>query len=104
MLRRMPRLVIRIALVGVITSTLACAEDPELSQLEAIRKEVCACTTAACGEAAMKKLPSVSHTAGKPATQREELAARKIVDCLAKLYEPIPSPTEAPDPDPPAGP
>ncbi|CAN5819588.1 hypothetical protein BH11MYX2_BH11MYX2_35790 [soil metagenome] len=87
MLRGMPRLVIRIALLSVIASAAACSEDRELSKLQAIRKEVCACTTAACGDAATKKLPSVAPSRVQSASYREQVTARAIVDCLAKLYE-----------------
>ncbi|HEY4057567.1 MAG TPA: hypothetical protein VGM39_13205 [Kofleriaceae bacterium] len=83
----MPRLVIRIALLGVIASAVACSEDPELGKLEALKKEVCACTTAECGDAAMKQLPAVGAGRAQPSTYREQAAAHAIVNCLAKLYE-----------------
>ncbi|HEY4181524.1 MAG TPA: hypothetical protein VGM90_31975 [Kofleriaceae bacterium] len=83
----MPRLVIRIALLGVIASAAACSEEVELSKLEAIKKEVCACPTAECGATAMKKLP-VGQAPAQAATHREQATARAIVECLAKLNEP----------------
>jgi hypothetical protein len=57
--------------------------DQQLASIEAIRDEVCACETAACGEAALKKVPQDKLKAG-PKMQE---AGGKMMDCLAKLYE-----------------
>lgn len=65
--------VIAIALAG------GC-RDAKLAKLEAVRDEVCACTTAECGEAAMKKLPGTGDS-----THATRKAAKEVVDCLQKL-------------------
>lgn len=66
----------------VIAIALAGCRDPELVKLEETRAEVCACKTAACGDAAMKKVPQDKvHS-----THRTQQVARDMLDCLHKLY------------------
>lgn len=84
-------LVIAISLVG------GC-RDPGVSRLEAIRDEICACETAACGEAAMQKIGELRIESG-PRTQR---IARAMMDCLSKLYT-ADRPETGPDTAPLAG-
>lgn len=67
----------------VISVALAIGcRDPAVTQLEAIRDEICACTTAACGQEAMKRLPALKAERS-PRTQK---VARAMLDCLQKLY------------------
>lgn len=65
--------------------------DPQIKRLEAIRDEVCACKTSACGAAAIARVPA-AQIAATPRTQR---VARAMLDCLARLGE-----AERPDDDP----
>jgi hypothetical protein len=77
---------------------LAGCKSDEVTQLETVKKEVCACKDLrltdtprekrpaeriACGEAGMKKLPKKDHTAG----HREQQLAKDIHNCLARLYD-----------------
>jgi hypothetical protein len=64
---------------GALTG--AC-RDPQLEQLEAIRDEICACKTSACGEAALKRVPQDQVKSDL----RAQEAARKMMDCLKDLY------------------
>lgn len=66
----------------VVLALLGC-ENHEQSQLDAVRKEVCACKDVACAETALKKVPS----GDVHATRREQDIARDMLDCLAKLYD-----------------
>ena len=70
----------------ICVSLLAACHEPELSKLDQIKREVCACKDSACGDAAMKKLPTAD---GKPrvASRKDQLTARALVGCLARLYE-----------------
>ena len=74
------------ALVTAAALALASAAcgDPRLAELRSISDEVCACKTAACGEAAMKRVPPPEGR-GRP-DHREQKIARVMMDCLAKLY------------------
>jgi hypothetical protein len=65
-----------------IACAIGCRED-ELSKLQAIRDEVCACKSVACGDAAMQRVPVIAG-AGK---RRSQVIARAMLDCLARLYE-----------------
>ncbi|MBS1120045.1 MAG: hypothetical protein H6Q90_2273 [Deltaproteobacteria bacterium] len=56
--------------------------DKALEQLQAIQHEVCACKTPSCGEAALKKVPQQDVKA----TRDSQAAARKMMECMAKLY------------------
>jgi hypothetical protein len=67
----------------VVLLAFAACEDRERSQLDAVRKEVCACKDVACAETAMKKVPQ----GDVHATRREQDIARDMLDCLAKLYD-----------------
>lgn len=67
----------------VIAIALAGCGDAQVEKLTAIKKEVCACKTAACGETAMKKIPQAELKSG-PKMQH---VARDMLDCLAKLYD-----------------
>jgi len=70
----MRRLLVVIALAG--------CGDPKVAKLESARAEVCACKTAACGDAAMKKVPQ----ANVASNHRTQQLARDMLDCLHKLY------------------
>jgi len=83
-------------LASVLASVLAGAcGDEKLAKLEAIRDEVCACKTAACGEAAMQKVPQQDIESNR----KSQRLARDMLDCLAKLYA---EGAPATDPDAPA--
>jgi hypothetical protein len=73
-------LVIAAALAAALG--LAACRDARLDELQAIRGEVCACKTAACGEQAMKRVPQ----GGARPDHRAQKLARSIHNCLAKLY------------------
>lgn len=106
MLRQMPRasgIAAALALgLGLALGGAACG-DPRLEELAAIRAQVCACKTAACGEEAMKRMPQE----GVRTDHRAQQIAKAMMDCLAKLYvadRPSTDPdAETPDPDPGAG-
>ena len=72
------------ALVTAAALALAGAAcgDPRLEELQSIRDEVCACKTAACGEAAKKRVPQDAGRSG----HRAQKIARKMMECIAKLY------------------
>jgi hypothetical protein len=86
----------------VIAAALALAgaacRDARLEQLQAIRDEVCACKSAACGEEAMKRVPQGGGRSG----HRAQKVARAMTECLHKLYlSDLPSTdpdAEAPEP------
>ena len=75
----------------VIAIALGACADHDTKQLEALRDEVCACPTADCAEAAMKKVPAA--TKGTLQTQK---LARDMIECVAKLYN-AERPTTDPD-------
>jgi hypothetical protein len=85
MLRVMQRWLLAIAFLA------AGCKSEEVSQLEQVKREMCACKTVACGEEAKKKLPKEGHTSA----HREQQLAKDIMNCLAKLYV-----DERPDTDP----
>ena len=66
----------------VIAIALAGCGDPQIVKLEEARTEVCACKTAACGDAAMKKVPQERVTSN----HRTQQLARDMLDCLHKLH------------------
>ncbi|HLL21248.1 MAG TPA: hypothetical protein VK427_03905 [Kofleriaceae bacterium] len=76
----------------VVIAFVAACGDPQLERLQVVKDEVCACKTAACGEAAMKKVPQDKHTSA-PRLQR---VANDMLDCMAKLYDES-RPTTDPD-------
>lgn len=62
---------------------LASCENKELTQLERVKQEVCACKDVACAEAAMKRVP----TGDVHPDHREQGVARDMLECLSKLYD-----------------
>lgn len=82
------------AAVIAIALSVGC-RDEQLGHVKLVRDEVCACRDVACGEAAMKKLPTYE---GSPGHKVQQLAS-EMVTCLSKLYL-----KDRPDenPDPPA--
>ncbi len=72
----------RRAALATLVLAGACG-DPALERLAQIRREVCACTTVACAEAALAKLPSRNVTSD----HRTQAHARSMMNCLAKLAE-----------------
>jgi hypothetical protein len=72
--------------------------DEQLARLTAIKDEVCACKTAACGEAALARV-SQQEIASNRQTRR---IARAMLDCLAKIYD-RDRPDTDPDAEAPAG-
>lgn len=71
----------RAFVIAVALAAAGCG-DPKLDELRAIRDEVCACKTSACGEEAKKRVPQDV----KDWDHRAQRAAREMVECLAKLY------------------
>lgn len=67
----------------VVLALLAGCENKELTQLERVKQEVCACKDVACAEAAMKRVP----TGDVHPDHREQGVARDMLDCLSKLYD-----------------
>jgi hypothetical protein len=78
MLPGMRRLFV-IAIALPIAVATGC-RDENVAKLEAVRNEVCACKTAACGEEAMKKLPATGES-----NKRSRKVAKEVMDCLQKL-------------------
>ena len=81
----------------VISVALVACGNHELKQLEAIRDEICACKTVACGQAALDRVPEHQIES----THRSQDIAREMMTCLSELYE-LDRPTT--DPDAAAGP
>ena len=73
---------VRFVVLAVAVLVGACG-DKQLESLEAIKGEVCACKTPACGEAAMKKIPQGEIKS----THKMQKVASAIHDCMAKLYD-----------------
>ncbi len=67
----------------VISLALAACRDDQEARLAKVKDTVCACKTAACGEAALKDVPQKDV---KP-SHKSQLIAREMLDCLAKLYD-----------------
>ena len=67
----------------VVLAGLAGCPSQDITKLDAVKREVCACKDVPCAEAAMKKLPQGDV---KP-THREQGIARDTLDCLAKIYD-----------------
>jgi hypothetical protein len=77
-------------LFALITS--ACT-DREADQLADVKSKVCACPTSKCAELAMDALPKQSVASN----HRTQETARRMLDCLAKLYDrekPVANPDE----------
>lgn len=70
--------------------------DKEVVALERIQGEVCACTTSACAEAALAGIPKADNSS----TPKTQALARKILDCVARIYEAEKASKEAPDDEP----
>jgi hypothetical protein len=66
----------------ILVAMLSGCADREIAQLEHVKRAVCACKDSKCAEAAMKALPQ----GDVKANHREQLLARDMLDCLAKLY------------------
>ena len=67
----------------VVLALLASCENKELTQLERVKQNVCACKDVACAEAALKNMPAGEvHP-----DHREQGVARDMLDCLSKLYD-----------------
>jgi hypothetical protein len=106
MLRQMSRASVTAAALALALGAglggAACS-DERLEELEAVRKQVCACKTAACGEEAMKRVPQGDVRSDHYAQR----IAKKMMECLARLYleerpqadpdaeEPAPAPDRA---------
>lgn len=66
----------------VISLALVACRDDREARLAKVKDTVCACKTAACGEAALKDVPQKDIVSN----HRTQLIARDMLDCLAKLY------------------
>jgi hypothetical protein len=88
-----PRALLAIAL-------LCGCQDRSLEQLKDVKAEVCACKTAECAEAAMKKVPPVE----KKADHRLQAVANEMLACLAKVYLKERPKTDPDEPAPPKEP
>ena len=67
----------------ILLALLAGCRDKGISKLESLRDELCACKDAACGQAAMAKVPSVEVSN----SHRSQTIAREMLGCLAKLND-----------------
>ena len=68
-------------LLVISLALVACRDDRE-ARLDKVKDRVCACKTAACGEAALKDVPQKDIVSN----HRTQQIAREMLDCLAKLY------------------
>jgi hypothetical protein len=64
-----------------ILATLAACNDHGAASLKAIEAKVCACKTASCAEQEMKLVPQEAIES----THRNQVTARNMLECLAKL-------------------
>lgn len=82
--RRPARRDLAALVLGGVTTLVGFAgcRDAQLTALEAIKTEVCACTTAACAEAALARVPQGTVRA-TPASRK---VARDMLDCVAQRY------------------
>ncbi len=76
----------------ILLAFLAGCRDKGITKLEALRDELCACKDAACGQAAMAKVPSVEVAN----SHRSQTIAREMLDCLSKLTD-AERPAKGPD-------
>jgi hypothetical protein len=67
----------------VICVALLGCRDREVAELERVSDAVCACQTSKCAEAALKEVPQDEQRS----TPRTQQLARRMLDCLAKLYD-----------------
>jgi len=88
---------VKCCFVICVALALPACKDHELKQLEAVRKEVCACKTVKCADAAMAKLPQKNV---KTSTKSQGLA-NEMLHCLGDLYS-ADRPTLDPDAPAPA--
>ena len=73
----------RLFAMSVAIALAAGCRDREADQLAKIRDAVCKCSSASCGEAAMKAIPQDEHERSR----RTQQVAREMLDCMAKLYD-----------------
>jgi hypothetical protein len=73
----------RLAVVISVALAMGGCQDHKLAQLVAVKDEVCACKTAQCAEAAMKKVPETKIDSN----HRSQAVARDMMSCLSKLLE-----------------
>lgn len=93
---------VRVAFVFTLAGLAGCRDDT-IQHLKEVRDQVCACTTAACGEQAMTRLPQSDV---KP-DHRAQGLANEMLNCMAKLYlreRPSLDPDRPADSDQPARP
>ncbi|MBA3819656.1 MAG: hypothetical protein H0X17_12240 [Deltaproteobacteria bacterium] len=90
---------VRALVIGLAVLGAGACRDPGLAELEAIKDEVCACKTTACGEAAIKKVPQ--HDV--ESNHRSQRIAREMLTCMADIYA-ADTPTTDPDAEQPAPP
>ncbi|MDQ3370325.1 MAG: hypothetical protein M3680_33315 [Myxococcota bacterium] len=88
---------VRALVIGVAVLAATACRDPGLAELEAVKAEVCACKTAACGETALKKVPQ--HDV--ESNHRSQRIAREMLTCMADIYA-ADTPTTDPDAEQPA--
>ncbi len=67
----------------VILLALGACRDNQEARLARVKDAVCACKTAACGEAALKDVPQKAIKSN----HKNQQIARDMLDCLAKLYD-----------------
>ncbi|MGE5186542.1 MAG: hypothetical protein ACM31C_31015 [Acidobacteriota bacterium] len=67
----------------VILLALGACRDSQEARLAKVKDAVCACKTAACGEAALKDVPQKDIKSN----HKNQQIAREMLDCLAKLYD-----------------
>ncbi len=72
----------RLLVISVAVALFACHDD-QAGRLAKVKDKVCACKTAACGEAALKDVPQKDIVSN----HRTQLIAREMLECLAKLYD-----------------
>jgi hypothetical protein len=68
--------------LSALVFVVACGET-EVGKLEAVKRQVCACKQVACAETAMKALVK----ADDKTSHREQVIARDVLDCYAKLVD-----------------
>jgi len=78
----MLRAVVIAAALAALAALGGACRDPRLAELDALRKEICACKAAACGEAALKRVPQGDIRADHQAQQ----IAKAMMRCLSELY------------------
>lgn len=87
-----------LAAAATLAALLGACGDPKLEQLKSLKAEVCACKTAACAQAAMKRVPQDLP----PSDHRARQLAKEMMKCLAERYE-ADRPSTDPDADDAAG-